>query len=136
MKATGIVRRLDDLGRIVIPKEIRRAMKVKEGDPLEIFGIENGICLKRYCPIDTQHWELAAKVAKTMLTHRFALLNQYGDVMYYNFKDKAIIDTFNYSKQIMVEGDCVGFIASSQEEIDCDKIAEVAKVLSTLFNED
>ena len=37
MKATGIVRRIDDLGRIVIPKEIRRSFRIKEGDPLEIF---------------------------------------------------------------------------------------------------
>lgn len=42
MKATGIVRRLDDLGRIVIPKEIRRSMGVREGDPLEMFIDENG----------------------------------------------------------------------------------------------
>lgn len=42
MKATGIVRRIDDLGRVVIPKEIRRNLKIKEGDPLEIFLTENG----------------------------------------------------------------------------------------------
>ena len=40
MKATGIVRRIDDLGRVVIPKEIRRVLKIREGDPLEIF-VEN-----------------------------------------------------------------------------------------------
>ena len=49
MKATGIVRRLDDLGRIVIPKEIRRTMKIKEGDPLEIFMDEDGgVVFKKY----------------------------------------------------------------------------------------
>lgn len=49
MRATGIVRRIDDLGRIAIPKEIRRAMKIKEGDPLEIFIDEDGgIVLKKY----------------------------------------------------------------------------------------
>ena len=42
MKATGIVRRVDDLGRVVIPKEIRRAMRVREGDPLEVFMSEDG----------------------------------------------------------------------------------------------
>lgn len=45
MKATGIVRRIDDLGRIVIPKEIRRALRIKEGDPLEIFTTENGVII-------------------------------------------------------------------------------------------
>jgi AbrB family transcriptional regulator (stage V sporulation protein T) len=48
MKATGIVRRIDDLGRVVIPREIRRICKIKEGDPLEIFLSEGGIFLKKY----------------------------------------------------------------------------------------
>ena len=49
MKATGIVRRIDDLGRIVIPKEIRRTMRIYEGDPLEIFfDTDNNIILKKY----------------------------------------------------------------------------------------
>lgn len=49
MKATGIVRRIDDLGRIVIPKEIRRTMKIKEGDPLEIYTDKDGTVLfKKY----------------------------------------------------------------------------------------
>lgn len=42
MKATGIVRRIDDLGRVVIPKEIRRTLNIREGDPLEVFVGENG----------------------------------------------------------------------------------------------
>lgn len=42
MKATGIVRRIDDLGRVVIPKEIRRTLHIKEGDPLEIYLLEDG----------------------------------------------------------------------------------------------
>lgn len=48
MKCTGIVRRIDDLGRVVIPKEIRRTMKIKEGDPLEIFVGNGGVVLKKY----------------------------------------------------------------------------------------
>ena len=52
MKATGIVRRIDDLGRVVIPKEIRRNMRIREGDPLEIFVDRDGqIILKKYSPI-------------------------------------------------------------------------------------
>lgn len=52
MKATGIVRRIDDLGRVVIPKEIRRTMRIKEGDPLEIFVDREGeVILKKYSPI-------------------------------------------------------------------------------------
>lgn len=52
MKATGIVRRIDDLGRIVIPKEIRRTLRIRESDPLEIFTDREGeVILKKYSPI-------------------------------------------------------------------------------------
>ncbi len=52
MKATGIVRRIDDLGRVVIPKEIRRTMRIREGDPLEIYTDAGGLVVfKKYSPI-------------------------------------------------------------------------------------
>ncbi len=52
MKATGVVRRIDDLGRVVIPKEIRKTLRIKEGDPLEIFTDKEGeVILKKYSPI-------------------------------------------------------------------------------------
>ena len=70
MKATGIVRKVDDLGRIVIPKEIRKNLKIREGDPLEIFIEKNGaIVLKKYAPmgdmleIATQYVETLAKTS-------------------------------------------------------------------------
>lgn len=52
MKATGIVRRIDDLGRVVIPKEIRRTMRIREGDPLEIYTDREGeVIFKKYSPV-------------------------------------------------------------------------------------
>lgn len=52
MKATGIVRRIDDLGRVVIPKEIRRTMRIREGDPLEIYTDKDGeVIFKKYSPM-------------------------------------------------------------------------------------
>jgi len=52
MKATGIVRRIDDLGRVVIPKEIRRTLRLREGTPLEIFTDREGeVILKKYSPM-------------------------------------------------------------------------------------
>ncbi len=52
MKATGIVRRIDDLGRVVIPKEIRRVMRIREGDPLEIYTESDGsVVFRKYSPI-------------------------------------------------------------------------------------
>lgn len=50
MKATGIIRRIDDLGRVVIPKEIRRNCKIREGEPLEIFLEGGGVVFKKYNP--------------------------------------------------------------------------------------
>ncbi len=70
MKATGIVRRIDDLGRVVIPKEIRRTMRIREGDPLEIYTSSAGeVIFKKYSPIGEMS-ENAAQVAEIM--HRLA----------------------------------------------------------------
>lgn len=65
MKATGIVRRIDDLGRILIPKEIRRTCNVREGDPVEFYSDQNGeIILKKY---DTEPEITALRTAATQL---------------------------------------------------------------------
>ena len=68
MKATGIVRRIDDLGRVVIPKEIRRTMRIREGDPLEIYTAADGeVIFKKYSPMEdfaeftAQYAEVLAK---------------------------------------------------------------------------
>ena len=66
MKATGIVRRIDDLGRIVIPKEIRRTMRIHEGDPLEIYTESNGtVIFKKYSPIG-ELGEFASQYAESL----------------------------------------------------------------------
>ncbi|MGN1269459.1 MAG: stage V sporulation protein T [Clostridia bacterium] len=66
MKATGVVRRIDDLGRVVIPKEIRKTLRIKEGDPLEIFTDKEGeIILKKYSPIG-ELTEFATGYAETL----------------------------------------------------------------------
>jgi AbrB family transcriptional regulator (stage V sporulation protein T) len=70
MKATGIVRRIDDLGRVVVPKEIRRILRIREGDPLEIYtNRDGGIVLKKYSPVGElgaveEYVEAVAQVAK------------------------------------------------------------------------
>ena len=66
MKATGIVRRIDDLGRVVIPKEIRKTLRIREGDPLEIFTDKEGeIILKKYSPIG-ELGDFAVKYAESL----------------------------------------------------------------------
>ena len=58
MRATGIVRRVDDLGRVVIPKEIRRSMGIREGEPLEIYLENDAVIFRRYS------YKLTAEVAR------------------------------------------------------------------------
>ncbi len=66
MKATGIVRRIDDLGRVVIPKEIRRTMRIREGDPLEIYTDREGeVIFKKYSPIG-ELTNFSAQYAETL----------------------------------------------------------------------
>lgn len=66
MKSTGVVRRIDDLGRVVIPKEIRKVLRIKEGAPLEIFTDKEGeIILKKYSPIG-ELTEFATSYADTI----------------------------------------------------------------------
>ena len=66
MKATGIVRRIDDLGRVVIPKEIRRTMRIREGDPLEIFTNRDGeVIFKKYSPMGELS-EFAAQICDAL----------------------------------------------------------------------
>ena len=66
MKATGIVRRIDDLGRVVIPKEIRRVLRIREGDPLEIFTEKDGeVIFKKYSPMG-ELAEFAAQICESL----------------------------------------------------------------------
>lgn len=73
MKATGIVRRIDDLGRVVIPKEIRRTLRIRVGDPLEIFTDREGeIILKSILPLES--WELMRRIMQKVLRRQRAIL--------------------------------------------------------------
>jgi len=87
MKATGIVRRIDDLGRVVIPKEIRRTMRIREGDPLEIYTDADGeVIFKKYSPVG----ELSP------------ITKQFADVLYRN-TDMAVL-VFDRDKVISSAG--------------------------------
>ena len=87
MKATGIVRRIDDLGRVVIPKEIRRTMRIREGDPLEIYTDREGeVIFKKYSPIgelasfSSQYAETLQKICSmaVVITDRDAVIASAG----------------------------------------------------------
>lgn len=87
MKATGIVRRIDDLGRVVIPKEIRRTMRIREGDPLEIYTDNDGeVIFKKYSPIGelshfaSQYAEVLSKTSgyPVLIADRDRIVSSHG----------------------------------------------------------
>lgn len=94
MKATGVVRRIDDLGRIVIPKEIRKTLRIKEGDPLEIFTAKEGeIVLKKYSPIG-ELTQFAEEYAET-------LSKTTGHIAFITDKDTVIAVSGGYKKEYL-----------------------------------
>ena len=94
MKTTGVIRRIDELGRIVIPKEIRRTLHIKEGDPLEIFTDKEGeIILKKYSPIGELS-EFATGYAET-------LSKTTGHIAYITDKDTVIAVSGGSKKEFL-----------------------------------
>ena len=139
MKATGVVRRIDDLGRVVIPREIRKTLRIKEGDPLEIFTTNDGeVVFKKYNYADEHDWEKAKAIVKALHPDlQFALYDHWGDkqtatlrkfpqsIEFENFDDREIKNN---------ECDTIGYI-----EVDSDILTEdlkkIIKVLKEFFSE-
>lgn len=92
MKATGMVRRVDELGRIVIPKEIRKTLKIKEGEPLEIFVDKSELILKKYSKI-SKNSELSDNIVLTLtdITGGFAIITDSDEVVSASSKLKHLI---------------------------------------------
>lgn len=138
MKATGIVRRIDDLGRVVIPKEIRRSMRVKEGDPLEIYTTnDGGICLKKYVPMGQEDWTSIGSVLKNSILQgeRFALYDRDLGVKFRTsslFEDDGSTVDSAFLATVRYEGDIVGYLACANEEFE-PSIA--VKVISAMYGE-
>ncbi len=96
MKATGIVRRIDELGRVVIPKEIRRTLRIREGEPLEIFTDREGeIILKKYSPIG-ELGEFAKQYAES-------LAQTLGQLVCITDRDQVIAFSGGPKKEIMLK---------------------------------
>lgn len=139
MKATGIVRRMDDLGRVVIPKEVRRAVNIKEGDPLEIFTTRDGeVVFKKHNYANEHDWVKAKAIVKALYPDlQFALYNYWGDkqvatnenfprsIEFVDCDDRAITNN---------EEDVIGYIFFFNDclKADCEKIRAV---LGQFFSE-
>ena len=131
MKATGIVRRIDDLGRVVIPREIRKTLRIKEGDPLEIFTTKEGeVIFKKYTYCNEEDWNKAKEIVKVLTNVPFGIYDNYGDLQVMTTKNVP-----NYcdsaDNAIFANGDIVGFIYFKGDilEQESDKIKEVLKKL-------
>ena len=134
MIATGIVRRIDGLGRVAIPKEIRRTLRIKEGDPLEIFTTREGeVVFKKYCYGDEADWDKAKAIVKALTDLPFALYNNYGDIQRYtkmgmpNYYDSREGTIYNH------EGDISGFIYFDADILKEDA-NKIIKVLTEFFS--
>lgn len=137
MTATGIVRRIDDLGRVVIPKEIRRNLKIKEGDPLEIFTTREGqVIFQKYHYCDEKDWQKAKGIVKALVGRNisFGLYDCYGDLQaftkmgmpnYYDNKENAVY----------VEGDIVCFLYFDNV-VSTEALDTIKKVLKEFFTND
>lgn len=142
MKATGIVRRIDDLGRIVIPKEIRRTMRIREGDPMEIFTSREGeILLKKYSPVG-ELGEVAALIAESgaqtlgelvCVTDRDYVIAASGSrKKEYEGKllDKQLQEAIDDRCMQVMKGDKSGFVKITQDDAMEYETQAVATILT------
>jgi AbrB family looped-hinge helix DNA binding protein len=102
MKATGILRRIDDLGRVVVPKEIRRSLRIHEGDSLEIYIDGNMVCFKKYCP--QGEWQEDLKKIKEEIREHYWMPNsEYSELagkLSEHFQEiEDIINTFEKRRE-------------------------------------
>ena len=141
MKAPGIVRKLDDLGRIIIPKEIRKTMRIECGDPLEIFiNSGGGITLRKFDPYDMELWNSALTVAEALVGKKVALYNKDGDKL---CGDPAFPDEYSsVSAEIyagvsipeLASGGVIGYIVVEQNDEALSHLTSVKKAITALMN--
>ena len=144
MKATGIVRHIDDLGRIVIPKEIRRTLKIREGDPLEIFLENNCVCFQRYSALGSLTNE-TLQIALTMATNSglrpIAIYDTVSKLCgtenfpsYVPSEWERGNEPFEYSKTygvypITTDGERMGYVVCERQNMGCE-MTMIARYLS------
>lgn len=133
MKATGIVRRIDSLGRIVIPKEIRRIMGIKEEDALEIFTDKNAVILKKYRNTDIDYSSIKKAIKVLLPSCAFAIYDTDGDLVAEtekNFFPPCIDDCAN-APIAQVKG--IGaIVVDSSEGITEDKVNTIVEIVQTI----
>ena len=135
MKSTGIIRRCDDLGRVVIPKEIRRTLKIREGSPLEIFTYQGSVCFKPYNPIGLKDWEKVKYVLDVLLNCGYTLKNLDDEIVASNTN----AETLDREIAICVGGELVGVLwvnSTESEPLMDNAIPNAVKIIQRMITED
>lgn len=134
MKATGIIRRIDDLGRVVIPREIRRTLKIREGDPLEILIEKNCVCFKKYSTLGSFSEDIlrvAQDMAQRTFKHQIAIYDRdskiSGPNSYSSYVDESWEDNrtpFKYEGMgvypIISDGELYGYICCPGSDMSAE----------------
>lgn len=119
MRATGIIRRIDELGRVVIPKEVRRTLGIKEGDPLEIYTEGKAVCFKKHSLIE-EYVPMAEALIETLINKGVeCALYDNSDCKVCGDKQAPVqleYDAFcSNHYAITVDGEFCGFLATAAE---------------------
>ena len=138
MKATGMVRRIDDLGRIIIPKELRRTMNIREGDPFEYYVDKStgSIIIKKYMPLGEKDWHKAKKILVHILNAPFAIYDSFEKQVensgrFPNIPLEECRGRYNISN-LVHDGDTVGWLVTEQ---GAPNVMMARCVVTELFNE-
>ena len=148
MKATGIIRRIDDLGRVVIPREIRRSLKIREGDPLEILIEKNCVCFKKYSALGLFSEDIlrvAQDMAQRTFKHQIAIYNRdskiSGPNSYSSYADESWEDKrtpFKYEGMgvypIISDGVLCGYICCPESDMGAE-MTMIARYLSVVLGD-
>lgn len=144
MKATGIVRRIDDLGRVIIPKDIRRSLKIREGDPLEIFIENNCVCFQKYSTLGSLAEEplrIAIKMASNSGLRPIAIYDTTVKLRgmenfpsyvptEWEFERKPFEYNATYGiYPIDADGDRVGYVVCDSQDMSCE-VMMIARYLA------
>ena len=134
MKATGIIRRIDDLGRVVIPREIRRSLKIREGDPLEILIEKNCVCFKKYSALGLFSEDIlrvAQDMAQRTFKHQIAIYDESRKISGPDSYSSYVYESWKYNRTpfkyegmgvypIISDGELCGYICCPESDMGCE----------------
>ena len=134
MKATGIIRNIDDLGRVVIPREIRRSLKIREGDPLESLIEKNCVCFKKYSTLGSFSEDIlrvAQDMAQRTFNHQIAIYDRDSKVSgpnsYSSYTDESWEDNstpFKYKGMgvypIISDDELYGYVCCPESDMSAE----------------